>query len=73
MASHKGLLAQSIIMHIEVTIKEVYGKKLIYPHCDRAKVFTTMLGTKTLTLQQVKHINALGFEVRTVNTQPATI
>lgn len=50
-------------MSITVEIKNVYGNESIYPMCEKAKTFATMLRQKTLTTQDIKHIKALGFSV----------
>lgn len=56
-------------MSIKVQIKNVYGNETIYPICDKAKTFAAMLGQRTLTHADIKHIKALGFAVEVV--QPA--
>jgi len=53
-------------MHIEVTIKNVYGQETIYPVCDIAKKFVDLLQRKTLTLRDIKHIKGLGYAVDVV-------
>jgi hypothetical protein len=35
-------------MEIIVQIKEVYGNKLVYPVCDKAKEFAYIAQTKTI-------------------------
>lgn len=49
-----------------ITIRQVYGKDTIYPACDDSQVFASMLGRKTLTEADMRHIRTLGyqFEVR---------
>lgn len=54
-------------MTIQVTIKSVYGKTLIYPVDDKAKVFTALIGQKTLTTKHLELIKSLGFEVELIN------
>lgn len=51
-------------MFIEIRIQNVYGNDLIYPVCDKAKTFASMLGTKTLTKDAIYHIKKLGYEIR---------
>lgn len=60
----------SSAMFIEIRIQNVYGNDLIYPVCDKAKVFASMLGTKTLTRSAIDHIKRLGYEIR---VQPQTL
>lgn len=50
-------------MKITVKIKSVYGRPLIYPVCDMAKVFASFTRTKCLTKAQIEVIKALGYEV----------
>lgn len=51
-------------MYIEIRIQNVYGNDLIYPVCNTAKIFASMLGTKTLTRSAIDHIKKLGYEIR---------
>lgn len=48
-------------MSIKVQIKNVYGNETIYPVCDKAKTFASMVGQKTLTRTDIEHIKELGF------------
>lgn len=57
-------------MKIIVSIKTVYGNETIYPICEKAKTFASMVGQKTLTLRDIEHIKRLGFEIE---VQPMTI
>lgn len=45
-----------------ITIKQVYGKDTVYPACCDSKVFANMLGRKTLTEADMRHIKTLGYE-----------
>ena len=49
---------------VTVKIKSVYGNVSAYPSCPTAALFAQLLGTKTLTPQALKTIQALGFEVK---------
>lgn len=40
-----------------------YGREVIKPVCSTAQIFADMLGQKTLTLRDIGHIKALGFDV----------
>lgn len=48
---------------IVVTIRKVYGNPVIYPACDQSRTFAQLAGTKTLTLQALQKIKALGYEI----------
>ena len=49
---------------IEVEVKDVYGVLKYYPLCERAQLFADIAGTKTLTLQAIKKIEALGYSIK---------
>lgn len=40
-----------------------YGVERIYPVCENAQLFAMIAGQKTLTLENIKHIQALGYKV----------
>jgi hypothetical protein len=48
---------------ITVNIKSNYGALAAYPACPNAARFAALAGTKTLTLEALQTIKALGFEV----------
>jgi hypothetical protein len=50
-------------MQITVELKDVYGKQLIYPACDKAKAFAAIAGTKTLSQANLWQIKDLGYQV----------
>jgi hypothetical protein len=52
---------------IEVNLKSVYGEVKAYPINEAAKLFAELAGTKTLTMQSLKLIKALGYEVKAVD------
>jgi hypothetical protein len=53
-------------MEILVEVKSVYGKQLMYPVCDAAKLFASINGYKTLGPSVLADIKALGY---TINVQ----
>ena len=53
---------------IEVEVKDVYGTLKYYPLCEKAQLFADIAGTKTLTLQVIKKIEALGFSIKASRT-----
>lgn len=53
-------------MKIQVKIKQVYGNEMIYPVCEKAKVFCEMVGQKTLTSATIQGIKKLGYEIEVV-------
>lgn len=52
----------------EITVKQknVYGKILIYPVCEKAVVFSNLIGTKTLTMNHLNLIEQLGYTVNLI-------
>jgi hypothetical protein len=45
--------------------KNVYGNELIYPVCNKAKIFTIIAGNKTLLPGVITQIKALGYTIKT--------
>jgi hypothetical protein len=50
-------------MIIEVEVKNIYGKDTFYPLCNKALLLAQLSGNKTLTLDALKTIKSLGYEV----------
>ena len=50
-------------MKIEIEIRDVYGIRTIYPHCQTAKLFAKLAGTRTITRHALETIKALGYTV----------
>ena len=50
-------------MEIYVEIKNVYGNDLIYPYCEKAKLFARITNSKTLNKLQINVIKELGYEI----------
>ena len=55
---------------ITVTIKNVYGNRLLYPACDVSRKLAELIGTKTFTRRDVDRIIGLGYNF---TVQPETI
>jgi hypothetical protein len=60
-------------MRIEVKIEKVYGADKVYPVCDKAKLFASISGTKTLPLHVLETARQLGFEVVVVPAIPKSV
>ena len=56
-------------MKIQITVKNVYGNKTIYPVCEQAKLFAKLAGTKTLTHAALCTIEALGYNIEAVYSE----
>tara|TARA_R110000787_G_scaffold113047_1_gene222082 strand:+ start:321 stop:542 length:222 start_codon:yes stop_codon:yes gene_type:complete len=50
-------------MEIIVEVKNVYGKPLVYPVSEEAKLFAIIAESKTLTPRVLKIIDSLGYEI----------
>ncbi len=50
-------------MTILVSIKNVYGKEMIYPENTAAQVLADLTGKKTLSRNDIEKIKSLGFTV----------
>ncbi len=46
--------------------KNIYGRVLIYPVCDKANIFAGLLSTKTFTTMQLTLIESLGYTIHLI-------
>ena len=53
-------------MKIRVQIRSVYGVENVYPVCDNAQCFARIARTKTLTVDTLAQIKALGYAIENV-------
>ena len=51
---------------IEVEARNVYGKMLIYPVNDNAKLLANIAGTKTLSIANLANAASLGLNIKEV-------
>ena len=51
-------------MNITVKVTNNFGNKAVYPVCRKAKMFTMIAGTVTLTGPTINLIKQLGYEVQ---------
>lgn len=52
---------------VEVNLKSVYGEVKAYPANEAAQLFADIAGTKTLTMEALRKIQALGYEIKAVD------
>jgi hypothetical protein len=50
-------------MKIIIRLKDVYGRQTAYPVCDKAKLFSRMVGTTSLTHNTLCLIEQLGYTI----------
>lgn len=52
----------------EITVKEknVYGKILVYPACDKSNIFAGLVNAKTFTMSHLRLIEGLGYTVNLI-------
>ena len=48
---------------IQVRIDKIYGNIVLYPICEKAKLFCKLAKTKTITQDMERHIRSLGFDI----------
>lgn len=56
-------------MKIKVEVKNVYGNETIYPVCEKAKIFASFKGQKTLTNNDIAKIKDLGYTIEVVQKE----
>ena len=54
---------------IIVEVRHVYGERKVYPHCDKARHFAHIAGTKTLTPHVLALIENLGYHIETESVE----
>jgi tRNA A37 threonylcarbamoyladenosine dehydratase len=55
-------------MRISVKIDRVYGKEMIYPSCNKAKLLCQLSNKKTFSEQEINLIKDLGYTVLVTST-----
>ena len=58
------------MMCISIKIRHCYGRDIIDPVCDKAKLFAEIAGTKTLTADSIYKIISLGVKLNIVAGEP---
>jgi NAD-dependent oxidoreductase involved in siderophore biosynthesis len=57
-------------MKITVKHRSVYGIDTFYPACPAAKLFAQIAGTKTLTRNTMRDVQALGYDIELKTEAP---
>jgi len=58
---------------IIVRVTNIYGNKTIYPDCPTSHKFANLLGQKTLTRNNLDHIEKLGYHIAVAQPDPITL
>ena len=58
---------------VHVRVMDVYGRRVVYPVCDKAKVFASIAGTTSLTDSTLRCMRKLGYVLHVVPTVPTTL
>jgi len=58
---------------ITIEAREVYGNIACYPACEMSRLFANIAGTKTLTMDRLRMIEAAGFEIEITRPRVAFI
>ena len=56
-------------MKLEIQIKNIYGRDVVYPVCEKAQLLTRLSGNRTLTDEAIAVIKKLGYTFTTTTTQ----
>ena len=60
-------------LFITIEIKSQYGQTVAHPICCKAKLFAKIAGTKTLTMETLKNVRALGYEIEQLAPEPLKV
>jgi|TARA_R100000458_G_C8208529_1_gene196782 hypothetical protein len=52
------------MIEIYLNKKNVYGKDLYYPDCEKSKKLANLKGTKTFSLYEAIQLQDIGFEIK---------
>jgi len=50
-------------MEITIEAKDVYGRTLYYPACEKAQLFAKLIDKKTLTPETIEIVKKLGYTI----------
>ena len=59
-----GLYDMTVFDPDKVEKKNIYGNELLYPVCQRAKIFAILTGQKTLSTGAIIKVKQLGYSVK---------
>ena len=56
-------------MELEVQVKNLYGRDVVYPVCEKSQLLTRLSGNRTLTSEAIAVIKQLGYTFTTTTTK----
>lgn len=56
-------------MNIQVEVKNVYGKQIVYPICETAQLLAKLANQKSFTPSTIITIRALGYSIELVQSK----
>lgn len=51
---------------IQVTVRQAYGQERVYPVCEKAKLFASLIGGKIFSPDDLRIIGLLGYRIEFV-------
>jgi hypothetical protein len=56
-------------MDIEAEVRDVYGRRTVYPVCRTAKLLAKLSGNKTFTASSITTLKELGYKIKVVQPE----
>jgi hypothetical protein len=56
-------------MELEVEVKNLYGRDVIYPVCEKSRLLAQLSGNRTLTSEAIAVIKRLGYTFTTTTKE----
>lgn len=56
-------------MKLEVQVKNLYGRDVVYPVCEKSQLLTRLSGNRTLTSEAIAVIKQLGYTFTTTTKE----
>ena len=56
-------------MELEVEVKNLYGRDVIYPVCEKSRLLAQLSGNRTLTSEAIAVIKQLGYTFTTTTKE----
>jgi len=56
-------------MELEVEVKNLYGRDVVYPVCEKSQLLTRLSGNRTLTSEAIAVIKQLGYTFTTTTKE----